>query len=902
LSDIVKDKITCFSQQQLEKLIVTAECWHDLGFSIIPFFINPVADNGVHDKKPMLPSYAQWEKTPQTKEEFKALDWRGCNGFGILLGHKTNNDRYLGIIDFDPKVNTKNKSKEEIEAQNVAIQKGAKVLVDYPVTMAEMTVNKGTHKLYWSKQVVETCGTFHDVAALELLGKNKEGKAGKLCVMCPSYGYNGIGSDVITEVNDLGETFAKILKENGICKDEKAEVANQQDNYSFSIDKIIDLTKLEDKGNGEYQGSHPIHDSSTEKNFTVDTKKNAWFCFRHNSGGGVLQYLAMKEGLIKCEDAKKGALRGKKWQKTLEVAVAQKLLPESVLTQIEINPIILAKEIMKDYVFVTDREANELYYHVAEEDNLKIGILKGIYSNSTEQLIKREIAKRLQEDFKSRYYTEINEFIKATAPLVKMDSADPEILPIKNGLLNVLTRELKDYTSEAYVTNKLHEVTFNPEEKSMVWYNFLNEVLPNTTQQKQFQQLVGHCLIRTIITETCAILLGKGANGKTITLLTLTKFLGGSKNVSSHSIQQLCYDKFATGEIRGKLANICADLPHKELLNTAIFKGLTSGDSLEAYIKHVQKTVSFTPTTKFIFSANQTPPVANEEDTFAWYRRFVFMDFNVMFTGKKAKPRQELINSLATPAVFSEILNWALDGLTDLIANGGEITDRPTEEEIRLQYIKRSDSALAYFNDKVTVTNDSGDYVFLEVWFRDYVTYCHVNGLKPKTEGEFINVVKNHLSGVEKKRIRPEPKSNPLTAYRYLKVSLTDPKSVQGVQVVQGLQTTLPKTEKKQPDKNSNSEVIVQKPCTSSTPSTDLKPQEPKEPKKIELKGKEETKAIPTWHYKLTKSGEKCDCGKAPVIYELMTPQGDQIKKCETCYKNIRSKWNNAKFEPWEDS
>jgi putative DNA primase/helicase len=516
----------------------------------------------------------------------------------------------------------------------------------------------------------------------------------------------------------------------------------------------------------------------------------------------------MKDGLIKCEQAKKGALRGKKFHDVLELAVANHLLDEKVLTQSEINPVILAKDIMDDYVFVVDKETNELFYY--DE-------IEGVYSNMTKQLLKREIGKRLDENFKSRYYTEVDEFITAIAPLVKMDSAKPEILPVKNGLLNVLTKELLEYTPDAYVTNKLTDVIFYPAESSHVWRDFLDQVLPNKIQQKQLQQLIGHTLYKKIVTETCPILLGKGANGKTIFLLTITKFLGCTKNVSSHSIQQLCYDKFATGEVRGKLANICADLPHKEILNTAIFKALMSGDSVQAYIKHVQKTASFTPTCKYIFSANQTPPVATEEDCFAWYRRFVFMDFNVTFVGDKAKPRQELLDSLSTPAVFSEILNWALDGLAELIKNG-DITDRPTVEQIRLQYIRRSDTALAYFEDKVTITDDSNDYVFVDWWFRDYVTYCHATKLKAKTQGEFINTIKQHLPGAEKARIRPdyekgELKPNPLAAWRYVKVVPTVP-------TVPTFQTIKAGEEKNTLDNFSVLEGIVQKPSTLDTPDT----------------------------------------------------------------------------------
>ena len=52
----------------------------------------------------------------------------------------------------------------------------------------------------------------------------------------------------------------------------------------------------------------------------------------------------------------------------------------------------------------------------------------------------------------------------------------------------------------------------------------------------------------------------------------MLKKLLGSDNVSSKTIQNLCYDKIAVAELRNKLVNIFADLPHKEILDMAIFK------------------------------------------------------------------------------------------------------------------------------------------------------------------------------------------------------------------------------------------------------------------------------------------------------------------------------------------
>ena len=306
---------------------------------------------------------------------------------------------------------------------------------------------------------------------------------------------------------------------------------------------------------------------------------------------------------------------------------------------------------MEDYHFATDKETNELYFWIEDE---------GIYDNKTKQLIKREMVIRLDDNFKDHYYTDVNEFIKNSAPLVEMDKNNPEILPVKNGLLNVFTREITPFNPEIYITSKLNW-EYNKDIKATNFLKFLDEVLPNEPKfKRRIQELLGHCLYKKIITELCLILYGKGENGKSILLDIIKNFLG-PKNVSSHSIQELCYDKFVLKELKGKLANICADLPHKELINTGTYKALVSGDSIPIYTKHIQKTETINPYTKYLYSANNIPPVTEEEAAKAWYRRFVFADFNQTFSGKKKVPRQVLLSKLSTPEEMTGILNWALD-------------------------------------------------------------------------------------------------------------------------------------------------------------------------------------------------------------------------------------------------
>lgn len=60
----------------------------------------------------------------------------------------------------------------------------------------------------------------------------------------------------------------------------------------------------------QIEGASPFHDSSTGTNFVIDPVRNRWYCRRCHSGGGPLELLAVREGLIRCDEAKPGCLEG----------------------------------------------------------------------------------------------------------------------------------------------------------------------------------------------------------------------------------------------------------------------------------------------------------------------------------------------------------------------------------------------------------------------------------------------------------------------------------------------------------------------------------------------------------------------------------------------------------------
>jgi hypothetical protein len=77
---------------------------------------------------------------------------------------------------------------------------------------------------------------------------------------------------------------------------------------------------LADKSATEVHGSHPVHGSDTGTNVSINAGEQVWHCFRHQSGGGPLDFLAVCEGLLPCEHAKPGGLRGMAYVQAVALA------------------------------------------------------------------------------------------------------------------------------------------------------------------------------------------------------------------------------------------------------------------------------------------------------------------------------------------------------------------------------------------------------------------------------------------------------------------------------------------------------------------------------------------------------------------------------------------------------
>ncbi len=302
------------------------------------------------------------------------------------------------------------------------------------------------------------------------------------------------------------------------------------------------------------------------------------------------------------------------------------------------------------------------------------------------------------------------------------------ILPLQNCLLDVDNIETSPFTPDHYALAKL-PVEFDSTADCPAIKKFLGEIL-RSEDVPFVQEWAGYHLVRGYPTALAALFVGDGANGKS-TLINLFRAFLGSRNISAVSLQAFEKNTFAKATLFGKLANLYPDLSNEALKQVGTFKALTGQDMITAERKFGQP-FNFVNGAKMTFSCNVVPEVW--EDTDAFFRRLMIVEFPNTFHGDRADP--DLLAKLTTPGELSGFLNWALEGLTRLKANHYRFTGTRSTADVKADYIRRSDTVRAFING---CTKKAGDhFVTRDDLYSGYCTYCRKRNLVAKDRQAFF--------------------------------------------------------------------------------------------------------------------------------------------------------------------
>lgn len=177
-------------------------------------------------------------------------------------------------------------------------------------------------------------------------------------------------------------------------------------------------------------------------------------------------------------------------------------------------------------------------------------------------------------------------------------------------------------------------------------------------------QMMGYSLMNHARHEKFAILIGSGANGKSVLLNVLTS-LCGMTNVSG--VQPSKFDSsFQRAELEHKLVNIITELSEGEKLKDAELKSIVSGEPTTVEHKYAHPFV-MQPYSTCWFGTNHMPQTTDSSN--ALFRRSIIFTFNRTFAPEEQDKnlKDKLVNEL------SGILNLVLRAYSTVLQSGFSI-------------------------------------------------------------------------------------------------------------------------------------------------------------------------------------------------------------------------------------
>ena len=225
------------------------------------------------------------------------------------------------------------------------------------------------------------------------------------------------------------------------------------------------------------------------------------------------------------------------------------------------------------------------------------------------------------------------------------------------------------------------------------------------------------------------ILTGDKANGKS-TFINMLEDLLGELNYSSLGLNFLG-TRFHTAELFGKLANLGNDISDTYIEDTATFKQVVTGDTIETERKG-KDPFSFKPYCTLVFSANDIP--RTKDRTGAVLRRLVIIPFNATFSKDDPDYNPHIREDLKSQECIEYFIRLSIEGLKRVITNKA-FTDSKAVQKQKDEYEKENNPVLAFIDDigEESIINEPRTDVY-----HRYEVFCNENGYKASSEQTFV--------------------------------------------------------------------------------------------------------------------------------------------------------------------
>lgn len=419
---------------------------------------------------------------------------------------------------------------------------------------------------------------------------------------------------------------------------------------------------------------------------------------------------------------------------------------------------LIVKEILKNNRIYTTR--NDIYEEVWI-------YIEGIYKPQGKTYIKEIIRNFLREAYTNQFYNEVLNKIEADTYVESEDFFSVKNIyeiPVQNGILNLKTREISEFSPDKIFFNKL-PMEYNPKAICPAIDKHFREVLSTEEDVAVIEEIFGNVLIKDYRLEKAVMMLGAGRNGKGKTLELIKRFVGAD-NCSAVALKNMVEDGFFIKNMFGKLVNLSGDLSNTSLKETGCLRQLIGRDIIQANRKN-QEMIDFINYATIIFACNELPVVYDSTDGFwtKWilltfpYKFITQKEYNSLSEEEKENKKiidPEHINKISTIEELSGLLNKALDGLDRTLKND-DYSYSVSSNEIKNFWIRKSDSFSAFCMDCIEIDYDN--HISKKELRSKYSKYCKLFGkLKGMSDKSIKITLQNEYGCSENRKYFEESK------------------------------------------------------------------------------------------------------------------------------------------------
>ncbi|CQR75087.1 hypothetical protein SOV_35900 [Sporomusa ovata DSM 2662] len=366
--------------------------------------------------------------------------------------------------------------------------------------------------------------------------------------------------------------------------------------------------------------------------------------------------------------------------------------------------------------------------YVEREENVKkinqvLHVYKdGIYSNKQTDL-EASMIRHLPELTQAKR-RETLAYLELIAEETAMATAN--YIAVNNGIYDLETDGLREYSPDIVIKNRI-SVNYDSSAYDQTVDKTLNKICCQDPELRMLlEEVVGYMLLRRNELGKCFILIGGGSNGKS-SFIDMLKYFLKPVNYSALALEEI--DKrFKTAELFGKLANLGDDISNKYIEETAIFKKLVTGETVNVERKG-EHPFEFDNYAKLVFSANDMPRINDLSEGLR--RRLIIIPFNAKFNETDVDFDPNITDKLQTDSAMRYLLKIGIDGLKKVLKNKG-FTLPAIVKRALARYEIDNNPLLGFLEEHPKIENEVVKEVYLK-----YDLWCRQANLKPLSRPMF---------------------------------------------------------------------------------------------------------------------------------------------------------------------